>query len=87
MDPRTNTDNQTKKVLIYSSTSMHNSHKHMVANPPKGFEYQKEEYLATLIKPPSNNVLKSLFEKVRWSVSPHYNYLHIYNTDNSMLKL
>lgn len=65
------------KVFIYSSTNLHNAHKQMMANPPNGFEYQKDEYLVSPIRSSSNSFIKSTFEKIRWIVSPHYNYLHV----------
>ena len=63
------------KVLFYSPTNLHNAYKHMVANPPENFRYIEQEYMATpLTRASGKGRLKNLLEKVRWAISPHYNY-------------
>lgn len=67
-----------KTVFLYSSTNMHNAHRHMLENPPDGFEYKKGEYSAApLPVAQSDGMVRRIFEKARWAVSPYYNYLHL----------
>lgn len=66
-----------RTVFLYSSTNIHNAHAHMLGNPPTGFGYEKGEYLAAPQAAISHGGVRRIFEKLRWAVSPHYNYLRI----------
>jgi len=47
----------------------------MLTNPPKGCEYKTKEYAAIPMAQAKNSRVMELFERIRWSVSPHYNDL------------
>ena len=64
-----------KNVFLYSSSAFHNAHKHMIANVPGGFQYQKLDFMA--VPTSSNPRLKSMLAKTASFLSPYYNYLHV----------
>ncbi len=64
-----------KKIFMYASTALHNAHVHMRMNPPDGFEYEYEEFLAAPTS--KNKPIRSFLESIRWTVSPYYNHLKV----------
>ena len=68
-------DNIMKNVFLYSSSAFHNAHKHMLANAPDEFEYQKMDFMS--VPTSSDPRLKPIITNVSSFISPYYNYLHV----------